>query len=287
MKTKDWTVEQAIEQTYVTRWSHQKDGKRSRKNALAFFEQDPKRLRAPVRSFKVSEALELRDKMTTYGLSPATVNRRVAAVSAVIATAFTFEQYPHPKIPGLVWMKEKGRRTRVVSDEEFEKIREGAYKLNTQVGRAIRVLWETGMRLSELLKLKWTDIKVADPNAITDATLIRIPDSKSGKPRDIPCRHELFTLCTGNRGPFSDISKTTFSRVWKRARTLSHLDEEGFVPHALRHTFATRLARAGTNIHVIAELLGHSDIQMTMRYVHAASDEKQQAILNLNKQQNQ
>lgn len=51
--------------------------------------------------------------------------------------------------------------------------------------------------------------------------------------------------------------------------------------HDLRHTAATRLADAGADPFVIAEILGHSDLRMTKRYTHATDERKRQALERL------
>ncbi|HEX5836035.1 MAG TPA: tyrosine-type recombinase/integrase, partial [Pyrinomonadaceae bacterium] len=53
---------------------------------------------------------------------------------------------------------------------------------------------------------------------------------------------------------------------------------EDFHFHDLRHTFATRLGDAGCNVTTIARLLGHSNIQMSMRYTHASDDSLRNAV---------
>jgi integrase len=53
---------------------------------------------------------------------------------------------------------------------------------------------------------------------------------------------------------------------------------EDFHFHDLRHTFATRLGDAGCNATTIARLLGHSNIQMSMRYTHASDDSLRSAV---------
>jgi hypothetical protein len=51
----------------------------------------------------------------------------------------------------------------------------------------------------------------------------------------------------------------------------------------LRHTFATRAAASGVNLPTLSALLGHASIQMTMRYVHPAAEQKQVAIQDFDK----
>lgn len=53
--------------------------------------------------------------------------------------------------------------------------------------------------------------------------------------------------------------------------------------HDLRHTAATRMADAGTNVVVIAEILGHGDIRTTKRYAHAMEEAKRKAVEKLSK----
>ncbi|MBI2950965.1 tyrosine-type recombinase/integrase, partial [bacterium] len=73
--------------------------------------------------------------------------------------------------------------------------------------------------------------------------------------------------------------KTLFWQV-RRAGKLAGLSVRVH-PHLLRHTFGTALAANGVDLDTIRRLMGHTDIHMTMRYLHAAPDRLKGAVETL------
>ena len=72
------------------------------------------------------------------------------------------------------------------------------------------------------------------------------------------------------------------SHITRIAAGRAGLDRHEVTPHSLRHTFATQLARAGTDIRTIQLLLGHSSMDTTARYIESADAVKQRAVSRLN-----
>lgn len=162
----------------------------------------------------------------------------------------------------------------------------------------------TGMRLGELLALRWEHVdlenriisveqsynraKVYDENGKYETTdLFKNPKSKSGT-RKIPIPQFLvrelkkykllskyskssdlvFCTCTGKVYSASNIRR--IHRAILKKSNLRHIKF-----HALRHTYATRLLEAGENFKTLQVLLGHADIQTTMNiYAHVTEETK-------------
>jgi integrase len=66
--------------------------------------------------------------------------------------------------------------------------------------------------------------------------------------------------------------RSAFERAVRKA------DIEGVTFHSLRHTFASRLVMAGVDLPTVKELMGHKNINMTLKYAHPSSEHKQNAV---------
>jgi integrase len=69
---------------------------------------------------------------------------------------------------------------------------------------------------------------------------------------------------------------TTIKNSWTNLVRLAELDKFRF--HDLRHHFASRVVMAGIPLHTVRELMGHADIDMTLRYAHLAPRHKADAV---------
>jgi len=106
--------------------------------------------------------------------------------------------------------------------------------------------------------------------------------TKSGRERAVPLPSKVVeTLerlehCTGYvfylRVPRFQMHPDTITHRFRDVREEVLPSREGFSFHSLRHSYCTWLAEAGTPVHVIKGLAGHSSVTTTMRYIHALSE---------------
>jgi integrase len=147
----------------------------------------------------------------------------------------------------------------------------------------------TGLRRGELFNLRWRDVDV-----LRALLTVEGASAKSGQSRHIPLNSEaldvlrrwagsstvpaerfVFPGAEGER--FEDI-KGAWLPLVKAAKV------PAFTFHDLRHTFASKLVMAGVDLNTVRELLGHSDIKMTLRYAHLAPEHKAAAVAKLVRQ---
>jgi integrase/recombinase XerD len=146
----------------------------------------------------------------------------------------------------------------------------------------LEVLYATGLRVSELVNLKYSQIN-------TNQGVIRII-GKGNRERLIPLGEEAVRWLTEFvKGPRNEIlldrttdylfptrrgdrmTRQAFWHIIKRYARKAQIDKE-LSPHTMRHAFATHLLNHGADLRVVQMLLGHSDLSTTQIYTHVARE---------------
>jgi integrase len=259
----------------------------------------------PAAKIDTSDVEELLAAVAAARVSPRSINRIRSVVSAIFNYGIRhrgFVKNPvaladkrrEPKPGALVFYtpeeieaiartllggqhRERGRRERA-ADEELE---------DQQDAEAVRVAAYCGLRLGELLALRWRDIDWAG-NAITISRALSVGiegETKSGHVRRIPMSDQAAAALdrVSKRDDFIAQNELVFCnalgrpldgsalrRRYKRAR-----DCAGMRPlrwHDLRHTFGSTLAANGIDLVTIKSVMGHADLKTTERYLHAKSE---------------
>jgi len=208
---------------------------------------------------------------------PYLANRVLAVLSKLFNLAEVWGLRPDGSNPCRHVPKHRERkRERFLTQPELQRLgralaeceRTGAE--TPHVVAAFRLLLLTGCRLGEIQKLRWEFITGFG---------IELPDSKTGA-RRIPlpqaARDILAALPRTEGNPFVIEGKLPGSHItdlqhpWRRIRETAGLG--GVRIHDLRHTYASHAVCSGMPIQMVGRLLGHSQLQTTLRYAHLADD---------------
>ncbi|WP_337264676.1 MULTISPECIES: phage integrase [unclassified Serratia (in: enterobacteria)] len=137
---------------------------------------------------------------------------------------------------------------------------------NQDLGNVVGICLATGARWSEAEGLKQSQVV---PHRITYI------NTKGKRNRTIPISKTLYNRLPKKRGVLFSSSYDSFRRALRQADIEL---PEGQLTHVLRYTFASHFMMNGGNILVLKEILGHTSIQMTMRYAHFAPDHLDAAV---------
>ena len=146
-----------------------------------------------------------------------------------------------------------------------------------------------GLRRGELFDLEWTDIDF-EQKTLT----VRGGVAKSGRTRRLPMNAVAMrtladwkTQTTGQGLVFANVQGRRFNNVHKGWRALmKSANIVAFRWHDMRHDFASRLVQSGCDLNTVRELLGHSDLKMTLRYSHLSPKVKADAVARLEEHEN-
>ena len=248
--------------------------------------------------------------------TPATANRDLAALKSALARAAEWGLLPENPLARLKMAKEdpsakvrylehdEEARLRSALDEREEQLRRDRDSANAwrrdrgypelpdlratafadHLKPMVLLSLNTGLRRGEVFDLEWRDIDL-ERAMLT----VRGAVAKSGKTRHVPLNSEALAVLSGWRDQASGKGHVFQSRdgrrfdnvkkSWQRLLNQAHIGE--FRWHDLRHCFASKLVMAGVDLNTVRELLGHSDIKMTLRYAHLAPRKMAEAVARI------
>ena len=192
--------------------------------------------------------------------------------SAYFALKFFHENVMNQKLDEKIPLaKNKGKLPVVLNKEEINSMFESTLNLKHRL--ALMILYYSGIRVNEIVNLKWEDIDF-------QRGTIHLKTAKGEKERVIFFHEKLKNLIEyfnlkkegfvfiSNFGKKYD--KRTIQLIVRNASRKARISKK-VTPHILRHSFATHLLEAGADIRHIQKLLGHSNLQTTQIYTHVAN----------------
>ena len=225
-------------------------------------------------------------------VSPKTINNQLSVLRKALACALEWGELQ--RLPQVKWLKVPPVKVDFLSNVETGRLLadEKEPLWNTMVFVALR----TGMRISEMLALRWDDVDFEE-------SLICVRRSACGKEVNSPknnhiryinmttglhqrlftWKHEIHGKQSGLVFPSPDtgemLRRSSASEAFERVCKRTDVRKIGW--HTLRHTFATQLTAKGVPIRAVQSLLGHQSIKMTERYSHVSPDTMRQAVMVL------
>jgi len=228
----------------------------------------------PLRMLSAPMLTEYRDKGLAEGKAPATVNRYLAIVRAILNRAHE-DWGVLSVVPKFKLLSFHNMRYRFLTDEEEQRLLAASAE---HLQNLIIFLLDTGARKTEALTLKWSEVALERYPRPT----VSFMKTKNGKPRSVPLTARVEALLRDLKAKCPEGEPHVFLYTphfagepvpfrqphggWKNACQRAELHD--VVMHDLRHTFASRLVMKGVPLLAVSELLGHSDIKMTQRYAH-------------------
>lgn len=280
-----YTLDELVRHVYETHWAPMAGGEKALVNAKSIIGVIGAHL--PVHKVGKIEIDKARAQLLSGGNSPATVNRKLAALSKALSEAEDLGVIERK--PKITRYKESEHRVRrFTADEErlalafFDRIG------NQDMADYLVLSVDTGMRQGEVLNFRFSDAQ--DGRATVWGVGAGEQRTKSGKSRTVPLTSRAQAVIdrrrkeTNGKAVFPNLNKNQVSHYWGRMAEALGLDEDKqFVPHILRHEFCSKLAANGENAVVIQKLAGHSTLAVTQRYVHLFGGELDGAIARLEK----
>ena len=217
-----------------------------------------------VRYLSKQHFIQYRDdrlKVVTGG----SVGAELALMKRVLDTAVRKWGYGIPYIPiyEIEYPKGSGARTRrLLGNEKDRLVIAAKTQKNIYITPIIEFAIETGMRRSEMLKLRWCDLDLGNGFA-------SLYDTKNGEDRRVPltrrCVEVLRTVPQDHEKVFP-ISANCLRLAWVRARNKAGITDLRF--HDLRHEAVSRFFEMGMSVPEVALISGHKDVRQLFRYTH-------------------
>ena len=181
-------------------------------------------------------------------------------------------------IPTVIYPRPSSKLPAVMLPEEIMKLIDGVQNIKHRT--ILMLLYSTGMRVSEIAKCRIADIDSTNMR-------IKIVQGKGCKDRFTILSEQVLLelrayyiiykpkeyLFNGYR-PGKRYSVRSIQHLMQKALIKTGLENKNYTIHTIhtiRHSFATHLLDNGTDLYTIKELLGHNNLQTTMRYMHLTS----------------
>jgi len=219
------------------------------------------------------------------GYAPQTVNLHLACLRKLLQCAVVWGMLQTNPMCRVAKLKDRREKWSFLTFEEADRFMAAVPKHWTPL---FLCALRTGMRQGEILGLRWQDVDFSRRMLRVENSLYKdklLPTKSYGR-RDIRMSTDLLEALLPLRNNGSDyvfpaqdggpLHRKTLNRPLASAN--KGLATKSIRFHDLRHTAASHMVMAGVPIKTIQELLGHSDLKMTLRYAHLTPESRGEAV---------
>ncbi len=223
--------------------------------------------------FKASDFANWRLARLESGSSENTVNHYHTYLSAVFAELIRVDEWQlgNP-LTNLKKLKMAPPDTTYLTPDEVNRLLKACESSkNKQLLATVKLCLATGARWGEAAGLHWQDV---DPDRVT------YTDTKNGTNRTVPIDLEMYQELKrrGNQSGFV-FNSTDNYRAFTSALLRAGIELPAWQKtHVLRHTFASHFVMNGGDLLTLQKILGHSSLDMVLKYAHLAPDHLDKAL---------
>lgn len=229
-------------------------------------------------------------KLRKLSRAPKTVNNLLSVLRRSLTCAVEWGQLSH--VPQFRWQRVPWQGYRYLEPEQATRMlaAAGSSRLRPEFWYTLILFFlRTGARFSEAAVLRWSDLRLEDVHPAVKFWRARSRDiegpTKTNICRTIPLASDIVEVLRAWQHDGERVFQLGPDRPIKANNLQWFLDalcKMADVPHIswkdFRHTFATDLTRRGVPLNIVQRLLGHTTIQMTIRYAHTPDSSLEEAV---------
>ena len=278
LNKEDANLRSFLDHLYIEKGLSQNTVKAYEADILAFINWIKENTKLKLKDIKEENINKYISYLFELNLKSSSVNRKISSIKSLYMFLVKKNILKNSPVNEVVSPKQEKYLPFSMSEDEVDKLLNSpkiSNKIEKRDKAMIEMLYATGMRISELVNLKITDID-------THRCVVKVL-GKGSKERLIPFGEAALESLnaylsdreeSASKEIFLSNRRTKISRIafWHRIKLYLSREnlKNSISPHTLRHAFATHLLNRGADLRSVQLLLGHSDLSTTQIYTHIA-----------------
>lgn len=249
---------------------------RTMKNYECFLNQYSRYLGAPLSDSRREDVSGFLARLQGGGYTRNSLNTIQTCLICFYEWAWANEKIPENPCRGLSRIKRENRAPVYLTREEVQLLIDQAEDMRENL--IVRVLYVTGVRVSELVGIRKHDVDLANGDVKVHGKGNKDRLVNISSPQLLEDLH-WYIHGLGDDDRVFKLHMATVERKVKKLASMAGINKT-VTPHKLRHSFATHLYQSGGKLIGIQKLLGHTSLNTTQIYTHYSLDEQREMLRN-------